>query len=168
QYIFRGAATADELGRRAGTIAHEMAHQWFGDLVTMRWWDDLWLNESFAELMGHLVSSRATPYDRWLDFGITRKDWGMLADQSSSTHPVAGNGTADAESALQQFDGISYAKGAAALRQLLLHIGEDTFLAGLGDYFGRYGRGNAEFADLLDCWRTAGASDIDDWADAWL
>jgi len=168
QYIFRGAATENERGGRACTIAHEMAHMWFGDLVTMRWWDDLWLNESFAEFMAHTVCSRVTPYQRWLEFGISRKDWGLVADQSSSTHPIAGNGSADAESALQQFDGISYAKGAAVLRQLSLYVGEETFLAGLREYFGRYGGGNAEFAELMACWRTAGATEIDGWAEEWL
>ncbi|HIT75219.1 MAG TPA: aminopeptidase N [Candidatus Avipropionibacterium avicola] len=168
QYLHRGRATRAELGKRASTIAHEMAHQWFGDLVTMRWWDDLWLNESFAEYMAQVMCERVTPYDRWIDFGATRKQWGMVADQSSSSHPVAGNGTDDAAAALQQFDGISYAKGAAVLRQLVLHIGEDVFLTGLRDYFTRYGRGNADFADLLQCWADAGADDIEQWSQAWL
>ncbi|MFW6597198.1 aminopeptidase N [Propionibacteriaceae bacterium Y2011] len=168
QYVFRGAATRGERAGRACTIAHELAHMWFGDLVTMRWWDDLWLNESFAEYLAHRVCSTATDYHRWVEFGISRKDWGMVADQSASTHPVAGNGSDDAQAALAQFDGISYAKGAAVLRQLVAFTGEDAFFTGLRDYFARYARGNAEFADLLACWAAAGADGVVGWAREWL
>ncbi|MFX4272565.1 aminopeptidase N [Propionibacteriaceae bacterium Y1685] len=173
QYIFRGAATQFERGGRASTIAHEMAHQWFGDLVTMQWWDDLWLNESFAEYMGHRVCTEATDYPVWTEFGISRKDWGAVVDQSSSTHPVAGNGAADASSALAQFDGISYAKGASVLRQLATHLGDDIFLAGLRDHFESHAYGNATFADLMQSWQRAGHAagadlDLDGWAAQWL
>ena len=120
QFIYRGRATRGRAGRPGpGTVAHEMAHMWFGDLVTMRWWDDLWLNESFAEYAAHRCCTEGTRYPLWTEFGIVRKDWGSVADQSPSTHPVAGNGAADADSALQDFDGISYAKGAAVLKQLV-------------------------------------------------
>ena len=135
QYIYRGRATRAERASRAGTVAHEMAHMWFGDLVTMRWWDDLWLNESFAEYAAHRCCSEGTQYPLWTEFGILRKDWGSVADQSPSTHPVAGNGAVDAEAALQDFDGISYAKGAAVLKQLVAHLGDEVFLTGLRDYF---------------------------------
>ena len=167
-YVPRGRVTRSERGGRAATIAHEMAHQWFGDLVTMRWWDDLWLNESFAEYLAHRCCTEATEYAMWPEFGIVRKDWGSVADQSPSTHPVAGNAAPDAAAALQNFDGISYAKGASVLRQLAAHVGDDVFLAGLRDYVGRHAYGNATFADLLDAWTRAGAVDLPAWAQAWL
>ena len=167
-FVYRGRATGLERGGRASVIAHEMAHQWFGDLVTMRWWDDLWLNESFAEYMAHRCCEESTRYQLWTEFGVRRKDWGAVADQAPSTHPVAGNGSADAASALQDFDGISYAKGASVLRQLVGYLGDDVFLAGLRTYFERHAFGNAEFAELIACWTGAGAVDLEGWAAAWL
>ncbi|MFC7622335.1 aminopeptidase N [Microlunatus sp. GCM10028923] len=167
QLIYRSRATTAQRAGRAGLIAHEMAHQWFGDLVTMTWWDDLWLNESFAEYVAHRCCTDATRYPLWMEFGI-RKDWGRIADQAPSTHPVAGNGSADAQAALQDFDGISYAKGAAVLRQLVAYLGDDVFLGGLKDYFARHAYGNAEFADLIAAWTRAGAVDLDRWAANWL
>ena len=167
-YLPRGRVTRTERGGRAGTIAHELAHQWFGDLVTMRWWDDLWLNESFAEYLAHRCVSDSTEYALWPEFGIIRKDWGSVADQSPSTHPVAGNAAPDAAAALQNFDGISYAKGASVLRQLAAHVGDEVFLRGLRDYIGRHAYGNATFADLLEAWTRAGAQDLPTWAGAWL
>ena len=168
QYLLRGRPTRRERAQRAGTIAHEMAHQWFGDLVTMRWWDDLWLNESFAEYMGHRVIDERTQYDLWTQFGIVRKDWGSVADQGPSTHPVAGNGAADAQGALANFDGISYAKGASLLRQMAAAMGDEVFLRGLNAYFRTHQYGNATFADLLAAWEDAGARDIDAYCDQWL
>lgn len=168
QMIFRGRATSAERARRAGVIAHEMAHMWFGDLVSMRWWDDLWLNESFAEYMANRTCTEVTRYPLWTEFGIIRKDWGAVADQSPSTHPVAGNGAPDSAAALQDFDGISYAKGASVLRQLVAYLGDDVFLAGLRIYFGRFAFGNATFADLMACWTEAGAVGLDAWATSWL
>jgi aminopeptidase N len=168
QYIYRGRATRAERASRAGTVAHEMAHMWFGDLVTMRWWDDLWLNESFAEYAAHRCCSEGTQYPLWTEFGVLRKDWGSVADQSPSTHPVAGNGAVDADSALQDFDGISYAKGAAVLKQLVAYLGDEVFLAGLRDYFATHAYGNAALADLLAAWQRAGAVDLDSWARDWL
>ncbi|MBW3648757.1 MAG: aminopeptidase N, partial [Actinobacteria bacterium] len=118
-FVFRSRVTDDKRRRRAMVLAHEMSHMWFGDLVTMRWWDDLWLNESFAELMGFLTVDRATRFDgAWVDFSTSRKAWGYRADQLPSTHPVQGD-VADNRSALLNFDGISYAKGASVLRQLM-------------------------------------------------
>jgi aminopeptidase N len=134
----------------------------------MRWWDDLWLNESFAEYLAHRCCTEATRYELWTEFGILRKDWGSVADQSSSTHPVASNGAADAESALHDFDGISYAKGAAVLKQLAAHVGDDVFLGGLRSYIDRYAFGNATFTDLIQEWVRAGATGLADWADHWL
>ncbi|WP_375501244.1 aminopeptidase N [uncultured Jatrophihabitans sp.] len=164
QMIFRSRATDAELADRAVTIAHEMAHMWFGDLVTMRWWDDLWLNESFAEYLGHRVCGEHS----WPAFGIERKSWGYAADRRPSTHPVAGNAAADTAQALAAFDGISYAKGAAVLRQLAARLGDELFLAGLRDYVTSYANGNASFRDLIAAWNAAGATDLDAWADAWL
>ncbi|HEY5978621.1 MAG TPA: aminopeptidase N [Microlunatus sp.] len=168
QYIYRGRATRAERASRAGTVAHEMAHMWFGDLVTMRWWDDLWLNESFAEYAAHRCCSEGTQYPLWTEFGVVRKDWGSVADQSLSTHPVAGNGAVDADAALQDFDGISYAKGAAVLKQLVAYLGDEVFLAGLRDYFETHAYGNATLAELLAAWQRAGAADLDAWARDWL
>ncbi|HEU5271834.1 MAG TPA: aminopeptidase N, partial [Jatrophihabitans sp.] len=171
QYVFRAAATAGERTNRATTIAHEMAHQWFGDLVTMRWWDDLWLNESFAEYLGYRVCAGMPGYPgelAWTQFGITRKDWGSVADQGPSSHPVAGNGSQDAAEALADFDGISYAKGAASLRQLAAHLGDEIFLAGLREHFARHSYRNATLADLIAAWTAAGATELDDWATQWL
>ncbi|MDQ3629627.1 MAG: M1 family aminopeptidase, partial [Actinomycetota bacterium] len=167
--ISRSLPTDAERGQRACTMVHEMAHMWFGDLVTMRWWDDLWLNESFAEYMGHRVTYDATAFgDSWIDFGFVRKRWGLAADQRSSTHPVAGNGATDAASALNDFDGISYAKGAAVLQQLATYLGDDVFLAGVRRHLVDHAYGNAEFADLVGAWEACGAPDLSRWTDAWL
>jgi aminopeptidase N len=163
-YVFRSRATESDRLERQITIAHEMAHMWFGDLVTMRWWDDLWLNESFAEYLGQRVIG---PH-AWVSFGAVRKAWGHAADRRPSTHPVAGNDATDAAAALAAFDGISYAKGASVLRQLALHLGDEAFLAGLRRYVERHAYANAEFADLLAAWKEGGAADVDAWADAWL
>ena len=178
QLIFRGRATHGERTKRAGVIAHEMAHMWFGNMVTMRWWDDLWLNESFAEYLAQRCCSEATAYPAWTEFGIVRKDWGSVADQSPSTHPVAANGAPDAESALQDFDGISYAKGAAVLKQLDQYLGDQVFLGGLRSYFAEFAYGNAAFADLIAHWTASSASvgesddgdrpDLQAWAQSWL
>jgi aminopeptidase N len=168
-YIFRSAATDSERELRATTIAHEMAHMWFGDLVTMRWWDDLWLNESFAEYLGVLVTAEATRFrDAWTTFAIKRKAWGCAADQRPSTHPVAPEEVADTAEALLNFDGISYAKGAAALRQLVAWLGDDAFLSGLRAHFAAYRFGNATLADLLARLTAASGRDLTEWSTAWL
>ena len=169
EMIFRSRVTDAERGTRARVIAHELAHQWFGDLVTMRWWDDLWLNESFAEYMAYRVCDEAAEFaDSWVEFACDRKPWGLRADQRPSTHPVAGNGAPDGASALADFDGISYAKGASVLKQLAAHIGDDVFLAGVRTHLTTHAYGNATLDDLLDAWRKAGATDLDAWAEAWL
>lgn len=168
QLLFEGRATRAERASRAGTICHEMAHQWFGDLVTPQWWDDLWLNESFAEFLGHHVCSTHTEYDLWTEFGMRRKWWGLVADLGPTTHPVAGNGAADAHAALAAFDGISYAKGAAVLRQLLATLGHDTFWTGLADHIREHAWGTATLHDLLAAWEGAGADGLGDWVEAWL
>jgi len=169
QYVFRGAVTYDEVLTRSNTISHEMAHMWFGDLVTMKWWDDLWLNESFAEYMSHRTLCEATEFtDAWVDSSMARKPWGYAAERAPSTHPVAGASAPDAQSALQNFDGISYAKGAATLRQLIAHIGDAAFIAGVSQYLRLHAYGNADLADFLGDMERAGGKDLQSWADGWL
>ncbi|WP_329036373.1 aminopeptidase N [Streptomyces sp. NBC_00178] len=171
EYIYRSAVTDTERQSRATTIAHEMAHMWFGDLVTLTWWDDIWLNESFAEYMGYQTLTEATRFtDTWTDFGVSRKGWGYDADQRPSTHPVAPDPEAvpDTASALLNFDGISYAKGASALRQLVAWLGEKDFLAGINAHFARHKFANATLADFIDNLATATDRDVHTWAAAWL
>jgi aminopeptidase N len=169
QYVFRGAAARDEVLTRTNTITHEMAHMWFGDLVTMRWWDDLWLNESFAEYMAHRTSVDATEFtDAWVDATMARKIWGYAAERTPSTHPVAGSPAPDAESALQNFDGISYAKGAAVLRQLIASIGDRAFIAGVRAYLGEHAYGNGTLADFLGAMERSAGRDLSSWSKAWL
>jgi aminopeptidase N len=168
EYIFRSAATDAQHERRATVIAHEMAHMWFGDLVTLRWWDDVWLNESFAEYLGSRVVAEATRFtESWTSFATGRKAWGYAADQRPSTHPVVGD-VPDTASTLLLFDGICYAKGASVLRQLVAWLGDDAFLAGLRDYFARHRYGNATLADLLAALRRASGRDLSGWAQLWL
>ncbi|RNI21648.1 aminopeptidase N [Flexivirga caeni] len=169
EYIFRGAHTRTQLLTRANTIAHEMAHMWFGDLVTMQWWDDLWLNESFAEYMAHRTSAEATRYaEAWVDFGIARKTWGYGVDRSPSTHPVAGASAPDAKSALTNFDGISYAKGASALRQLALYVGDGAFVAGVRKHLTDNSFGNATMDDFLAAVEHASGRSLAEWTRGWL
>jgi aminopeptidase N len=169
QYVFRGATTHDEVLTRSSTITHEMAHMWFGDLVTMQWWDDLWLNESFAEYMSHRTLHEATEFtDAWVDFSMARKPWGYAAERMPSTHPVAGSPAPDAQSALQNFDGISYAKGSATLVQLIAHIGDSAFIAGVADYLRSHAYGNASLQDFLGAMERSSGKDLQGWADAWL
>ncbi|MFD3335597.1 aminopeptidase N [Streptomyces sp. NPDC058700] len=173
EFVFRSAVTVTERQTRAMVIAHEMAHMWFGDLVTLRWWDDIWLNESFAEYMGFQTVNEACADlfpDTWVDFGIARKAWGYEADQRPSTHPVAPDPEAvpDTASALLNFDGISYAKGASALRQLVAWLGEKDFLAGINIHFKRHRFGNATLADFIDNLAAATDRDVHRWAEQWL
>ncbi len=171
QMVFDSRVTRAARVDRATTIAHEMAHQWFGDLVTPRWWDDLWLNESFAEYLGTRVTADATRYaDAWAHQAASRRQWGLTADQRPSTHPVASssNGAEDAAAALQDFDGISYAKGSAVLKQLVARVGDDVFLGGVVDHLTRHRFGNATMADLVASWERAGAGDLDGFVADWL
>ncbi|MFF2849360.1 aminopeptidase N [Streptomyces sp. NPDC058001] len=169
EYVFRSAVTDTERQLRAVVIAHEMAHMWFGDLVTLKWWDDIWLNESFAEYMGYQILTEATRFtDTWVDFGIVRKTWGYDADQRPSTHPVAPDAVDDTASALLNFDGISYAKGASALRQLVTWLGEKDFLAGINTHFARHKFANATLADFIDSLASATERDVHAWAETWL
>ncbi|MGW6716330.1 aminopeptidase N [Streptomyces globisporus] len=171
EFVYRSAVTDTERQTRAMVIAHEMAHMWFGDLVTLTWWDDIWLNESFAEYMGYQTLTEATRFtDTWVDFGVARKGWGYDADQRPSTHPVAPDPDAvpDTASALLNFDGISYAKGASALRQLVAWLGEKDFLAGINAHFARHKFANATLADFIDNLASATDRDVHAWAEQWL
>jgi aminopeptidase N len=169
EFIYRSAVTDSEREHRANVIAHEMAHQWFGDLVTMAWWDDLWLNESFAEYLGTRITAEATDFrGTWTTFAMHRKAWGLRADQRPSTHPVAPDNVDDTALALLNFDGISYAKGAAVLRQLVAWVGDEAFLAGLNAHFAAHAYGNATLADLLAAVSRASGRDLETWAAAWL
>ncbi|MEV7679285.1 aminopeptidase N [Streptomyces sp. NPDC088341] len=170
-FVYRSAVTDTERQTRAMVISHEMAHMWFGDLVTLTWWDDIWLNESFAEYMGYQTLTEATRFtDTWVEFGIVRKAWGYDADQRPSTHPVAPDPAAvpDTASAMLNFDGISYAKGASALRQLVAWLGEKDFLAGINIHFARHKFANATLADFIDSLAQATDRDVHAWAAQWL
>ncbi|WP_329199606.1 aminopeptidase N [Streptomyces sp. NBC_01435] len=171
EFVYRSAVTDTERQTRGMVIAHEMAHMWFGDLVTLAWWDDIWLNESFAEYMGYQTLAEATRFtDTWVDFGVARKGWGYDADLRPSTHPVAPapDTVPDTASAMLNFDGISYAKGASALRQLVAWLGEKDFLAGINTHFARHKFANATLADFIDNLASATDRDVHAWADAWL
>jgi aminopeptidase N len=168
-FVFRSAVTDTQREERAVMIAHELAHMWFGDLVTMRWWDDLWLNESFAEYLGYRVTAEATRFTgAWTSFAVDAKGWGYAADQRPSKHPVAPQHVPDAADALLNFDGISYAKGAAALRQLVVWLGDDVFFGGLRRYFATHRFGNASLADLLTALEASSGRDLAEWSRLWL
>ncbi|WP_433376326.1 aminopeptidase N [Actinoplanes sp. CA-142083] len=169
EMIYRSAVTESQREGRANVIAHEMAHMWFGDLVTMAWWDDLWLNESFAEYLGTRVAAEATRFTgTWTTFAMQRKAWGLRADQHPSTHPVAPESVTDTDEALLNFDGISYAKGAATLKQLVAWVGDEAFLTGLNAHFAAHAYGNATLEDLLSALAAASGRDLSAWAEVWL
>ncbi|HWG28272.1 aminopeptidase N, partial [Actinospica sp.] len=168
QLIFRSKVTDNRYELRAMVILHEMAHMWFGDYVTMKWWGDLWLNESFAEFSGTFASAEATRFtDAWTTFINSRKTWGYAQDQLPSTHPIS----ADVETlseAIANFDGISYAKGASVLKALVAYVGRENFFAGLRAYFAENAWGNATLGDLLEKLEQASGRDLSDWSKAWL
>jgi len=167
-YIFRSPVTDYEYENRANTILHEMAHMWFGDLVTMRWWDDLWLNESFAEWASHWCSAQATRFtDTWTTFLSIRKNWGYRQDQLSSTHPVY-CAMPDVAAVEVNFDGITYAKGASVIKQLVAYVGIDAFVTGLREYFTKHAWGNATFDDLLSALESASGQELRDFSRQWL
>jgi aminopeptidase N len=169
ELVFQGQVTDHQRERRAVLIAHEMAHMWFGNLVTMRWWDDLWLNESFADYLGWRVVAEATRWrTAWTSYAVARKAHGCAADQRPSTHPVAAAEVPDTVAALANFDGISYAKGSAVLRQLVAWLGDEPFLAGLRDYFHAFAYRNATLDDLLAALSRASGRDLTGWARVWL
>ncbi|WP_405055980.1 aminopeptidase N [Kribbella sp. NBC_01505] len=168
-FLYRSQATEAERSTRSRVLVHEMAHMWFGDLVTMKWWNDMWLNESFAEYMAHRVAEEATAYKgNWTDFAFVRKWWGMQTDQSSSTHPVAPDSLKDARQSLDDFDGISYAKGAAVLKQLARYLGDDVFLKGVNAHLAAHEYGNADLAEFIAKLTDAGASGLANWSEQWL
>src|SRR5690349_11878093 len=167
-YVFRSKVTRYSYERRAETVLHEMAHMWFGDLVTMKWWDDLWLNESFATFASVLCQSKATEYtEAWTTFANSEKSWAYRQDQLPSTHPVAAD-IPDLAAVEVNFDGITYAKGASVLKQLVAYVGLPQFLAGLRDYFRTHAFGNATFDDLLGALENASGRDLSDWGRQWL
>ncbi|MCM2391973.1 aminopeptidase N [Streptomyces albipurpureus] len=168
EYIFRGKVTQASYERRANTILHEMAHMWFGDLVTMVWWDDLWLKESFADFMGAYASVGATRFTNgWVTFANNRKAWAYRADQLPSTHPVTAD-IRDLEDAKLNFDGITYAKGASVLKQLVAYAGEEAFLEGARRYFKRHAYGNTRLGDLLSVLEETSGRDMVAWSRLWL
>ncbi|HTA10651.1 MAG TPA: aminopeptidase N [Streptosporangiaceae bacterium] len=166
--LFRSKVTDTMYEERAVIILHEMAHQWFGDLVTMKWWEDLWLNESFAEYAGYLAAAEATRFTQaWTGFCGGRKIWGYGQDQLPSTHPIAAH-VPTLSQAEANFDGISYAKGASVLKQLVAYTGRDAFFAGIRSYFAEHGWGNATLADLLRALEASSGRSLADWSAAWL
>ncbi|GIF00382.1 aminopeptidase N [Paractinoplanes rishiriensis] len=167
-YLFRSQVTDFEYEQRANTILHELAHMWFGDLVTMRWWNDLWLNESFAEWASHWCNSEATRFtDAWTTFLSVRKSWGYRQDQLSSTHPIYCE-MPDLEAVEVNFDGITYAKGAGVIKQLVAYVGLESFVTGLRAYFQRHAWGNATFDDLLVELEVASGRELRKFAAQWL
>ncbi len=167
-YVFRSKVSRARYERRAETILHELAHMWFGDLVTMRWWDDLWLNESFATYISTLCQAEATEYTTaWTTFANTEKAWAYAQDQLPSTHPIAAD-IPDVAAVEVNFDGITYAKGASVLKQLVAYVGRDEFLTGVQRYFRRHEYGNTTLADLFGPLSESSGRDLTEWADQWL
>ena len=168
EMIFRSRQTQAAYEQRANTILHEMAHMWFGDLVTMKWWDDLWLNESFAEWAAHHSSVEATRFTQaWTGFTNNRKNWAYRQDQLPSTHPIAADNY-DLHAVEANFDGITYAKGASSLKQLVSWVGLEDFLAGLRAYFAKHAYGNTELGDLLHELEEASGRELQSWSAEWL
>ncbi|KQY60610.1 aminopeptidase N [Aeromicrobium sp. Root495] len=168
EMIFRSRQTVAAYEGRANTILHEMAHMWFGDLVTMKWWDDLWLNESFAEFAAHHSSVEATRFtDAWTGFTNARKNWAYRQDQLPSTHPIAADNY-DLHAVEANFDGITYAKGASTLKQLVAWVGEKDFFAGLRAYFAKHAYGNTTLQDLLTELEASSGRELGSWSQEWL
>ena len=167
-YVFRSDVADAVRERRDLTILHELAHMWFGDLVTMRWWDDLWLNESFAEYASTLASAEVTRWDdAWTTFALSEKSWAYQQDQLPSTHPIVAD-MVDLEAVETNFDGITYAKGASVLRQLVAYVGREEFFAGVRAYFAKHAWGNTELRDLLTELEATSGRDLTRWAQLWL
>ena len=167
-YVFRSRVTESTREARASTILHEMAHMWFGDLVTMRWWDDLWLNESFATWAAAVAEAEGTRFrSAWTVFAQFEKSWAYRQDQLPSTHPIAAD-IPDIAAVEVNFDGITYAKGAAVLKQLVAWVGRDNFLAGVQQYFAEHSWGNATLGDLLAALEQSSGRELASWGKAWL
>ncbi|AKV55005.1 Alanine aminopeptidase [Bifidobacterium actinocoloniiforme DSM 22766] len=168
QYIFESKATGAKINRRVETVLHELAHMWFGDLVTMKWWNDLWLNESFAEFMSTLCTAEATEWsDDWATFCSGEKSWALTEDQLPTTHPIVApiNDLHDTE---VNFDGITYAKGASVLKQLVAYVGRERFFEGIHNYLDKHAYGNATLADLLAELEATSGRDLKAWSAKWL
>jgi len=167
-YVFRSKVTDASYERRAETILHEMAHMWFGDLVTMRWWDDLWLNESFATYAAVLCQAAATRWtEAWTTFANVEKTWAYRQDQLPSTHPIAAD-IPDVQAVEVNFDGITYAKGASVLKQLVAYVGQPAFLDAMKSYFRDHEFGNTTLADLLGALEKSSGRDLSHWSAQWL
>jgi aminopeptidase N len=167
-YVFRSKVTDAIKERRVVTILHELAHMWFGDLVTMKWWNDLWLNESFAEYASTLATAEATEWhEAWTTFAAMEKSWAYKQDQLPSTHPIVAT-INDLEDVQVNFDGITYAKGGSVLKQLGAWVGQDAFLAGVSQYFKKHAYGNTELRDLLVELEATSGRDLTEWSKLWL
>ncbi|WP_298991190.1 aminopeptidase N [uncultured Pseudokineococcus sp.] len=167
-YVFRSRVPEAMVERRAVTVLHELAHMWFGDLVTMRWWDDLWLNESFAEYASTLATAEATRFtSAWTTFSSMEKSWAYRQDQLPSTHPVVAD-IRDLEDVEVNFDGITYAKGASVLKQLVAWVGRDHFDEGVRRYFRAHAHGSTELSDLLVELEATSGRDLREWSALWL
>ena len=167
-YVYRGAVSAYSKERRVVTVLHELAHMWFGDMVTMRWWNDLWLNESFAEYTSTFATAEATHWNQaWTTFASGEKAWAYRADQLSSTHPIVAE-INDLEDVMINFDGITYAKGASVLKQLGAWVGRDAFNKGVSEYFKKHAFGNAVLNDLLVELEKSSGRDLKGWSKQWL
>ncbi|GAA2024923.1 aminopeptidase N [Agromyces tropicus] len=167
-YVFRSKVTDAIRERRVVTILHELAHMWFGDLVTMRWWNDLWLNESFAEWASTIATAEATEWEgAWTTFNAMEKSWAYRQDQLPSTHPIVAE-IRDLEDVLVNFDGITYAKGGSVLKQLVAWVGVDEFFAGVSAYFRKHAWGNTTLADLLAELEVSSGRDLSGWGALWL
>ena len=166
-YVFRSKVTDAIKERRVVTILHELAHMWFGDLVTMKWWNDLWLNESFAEYASTLATAEATEWhEAWTTFAAMEKSWAYKQDQLPSTHPIVAT-INDLEDVQVNFDGITYAKGASVLKQLVAWVGRDEFFEGLREYFRRFEWGNTSLRDLLNVLEETSGRDLAAWSKEW-
>ena len=167
-YVFRGKVTDAQVERRAITVLHELAHMWFGDLVTMRWWNDLWLNESFAEYMSHLAAVENTEFGHaWTTFASVEKSWAYRQDQLPTTHPIFAE-INDLQDVEVNFDGITYAKGASVLRQLVAWVGPEQFMSGVREYFSKHAWQNTELSDLMAELEKASGRDLERWGQLWL
>ncbi|UOG35026.1 M1 family aminopeptidase [Leptospira noguchii] len=166
-YIFRSPRIYSEYLGRANTIYHEMVHMWFGNLVTMKWWNDLWLNESFADYLSYYAMSQGKLFSDALEHFYVRKEWAYREDQLSTTHPIAGSAENTLD-AISNFDGISYSKGASVLRQLMYYIGEDSFRNAMRKYFKKFANSNTVQNDFLDTMSESSGVDIRNWSKEWL
>ncbi len=167
-YVFRSRVTEGSRMRRSETLLHEMSHMWFGDLVTMRWWDGLWLNETFATYMGNIGNVEATRFKgSWTTFAMSYKAEAKAQDQLPTTHPIVAD-IPDVEAVLLNFDAITYEKGGAVLKQLVAWVGEDAFIQGVEAYFKRHEYGNTELTDFLGALEEASGRDLKSWSRVWL